>query len=282
MDLAQLPSSPVVAAGEKIIACDLDRIGRLACIARQADGSTVVEIDAVTCPTPGTVTPGIRHIAWLSDEEALVWPVISLDGERDAAHSYGVVSQAAFRLLPLGSSDRAFVSGAFVFGAYGEHRVLGEAIGPYDDDVVSVFDRATGERLFGAQELLPDQAAPFFTELESGCAVGGQLTFVADGTPILWILDADRRTLSHIVPAVSLGALPDGLAVHEDEVRLLWLDADGVRVRRIDRRTGEELEAATLAFETSGTMSGSRAQARGLADGRFVLWSDTDVACLSP
>ena len=67
----------------------------------------------------------------------------------------------------------------------------------------------------------------------------------------------------------------------KDEVRLLWLDGSSVRVKRIDARSGAARGAA-LAFDTGTAMDAFVAtQARGLSSGRFLLWSDTDVASLS-
>lgn len=252
-----------VPEGVVVLDADLDDKGRPA-VAWAGERGTEVSRDGTTVAMLGNAGR-VDAVRWVGDD-LLVWPV---------GNGTGLLKGTAVEPGLACAPRDALVSKRFVYATYGEEQFLtGTDDSDLASDRITVFDRA-GQRLFGVQDLLGrSRDDPDFNEFTRGAVTpDGRLAFVADGSPLVWVLDAGTRSLLTIRPERPVEVADEivALVCGNDRVGLVTPAADGFAFAWYDLADGRLIGDERVALPKGEPRSG-RWRARGVANLCVIAW----------
>jgi hypothetical protein len=265
----------------KVIACDVDRLGRLASLVQVQAGEVRAEIDGATYVLPSDWAADVCRINWLTHSEALVWPVEYKECHRTGIGKIGPNGAAALDLpFPLEifsdldlvaltfSEERITDGRSDIFAIYSTHHL--RPIAQFSHDSLNHFA----------------DPKPLLLELEHGVLDGvhGRFWFTAFSNDYLWCFSLEEPR----IVICELGcAKTDIVAISCQGVRasIILRQADGVRVRTYMRRANglvfesqtDNLVVDTRWREVCEKLDGQSSQLRGRSENRILLMSASSV-----
>ena len=213
----------------------------------------------------------VDSLRWVGDD-LLVWPV----GGATGYLKEGVIEPG----IACAPRD-VLVSDEFIFATYGEQQFL---TGTDDDDPagdrLTVFDKH-GARLFGVEELLgKSRDDRDFSEFTAGTvAMDGRLVFVGDASPLLWILDAERKRLRTVRLERPIEVADDvaALVCGEDRVGLISSGPTQMSIAWFHLLDGRLLGDEVVVLPAPG----ARWRVRGVGGPSAIAWSGNTLLKLS-
>ncbi len=255
--------------GFTILDADLDHRGRLG-VVWAGERGTEVSRNGLNVPMVGHAQR-VDAVRWVGDD-LLVWPL---------GGGTGLLKGGAIEPGIACAPRDILVSDQYIFATYGEQQFL---MGTDDNDPagdrLTIFDKHRA-RLFGVQELLgTSRDDPEFSEFTAGTvAMDGRLVFVADASPLLWILDAERKRLRTVRLERPIAVADDvaALVCGENRVGLISSGPTRLSVGWFHLGDGRLLGDQVLVLPGPG----ARWRVRGVGGPFAIAWSGNTLLKLS-